>query len=240
MRWARFAVAGLAAAASCFGGPQPANAFFPLDMVPGILGAPFRVNPYYRPHRHYPNAQHAPARPTPEPAVSGGTRDTVMAGRWEFSSELVTTPQDGGSMQSVRSSCISAASAVPVELAPQCKLDRVEHDGARVLWSMTCTNPQSTVRSDGSANYHGSTMEATLVSHLPGANGAPSDFTRRITGRYLGACTPPPALAATQPASSAPASAASDWVEPPALSRRGTVPSVPDASSADMGRGAGR
>jgi len=162
-----------------------------------------------------------------------------VAGRWEFSSQLVTTPQDGGGLQTVETSCISSTSEVPVELAPQCKLDSVQREGGRVAWSMTCGNPRNTVRSDGTADYHGSTMEATLVSHVPGANGALTDFTRRITGRYVGACTQSPTLATTQPAEGAAPRVSSTWVQPQALSG-GTAPSVPDTLPAGAGRGSGR
>ncbi len=56
---------------------------------------------------------------------------------------------------------------------------------------MTCTNAQGTVRSDGVAQYSADTMEATMVSHLPGGDGKVTDMTQHITGRYHGACTQP-------------------------------------------------
>jgi hypothetical protein len=108
-------------------------------------------------------------------------------------------------------------------LGPQCKLDGSRRDGAQVTWSMTCTNAQNAVHSDGVARYSGDTMEATLISHLPNAKGAATDLTQYITGRYLGACTrlaegpqtpiiPPRRENAA--ASSAPGSPPR-WLEPP-------------------------
>jgi hypothetical protein len=129
--------------------------------------------------------------------------------------------------------------ALPIELAPQCKLYCAQREGARLAWSMTCRTPQNTVRSDGMADYHGSTMDGTMVSHLLGANGSRTDLAQRITGRYLGPCTQPPTITASQPAPSVSPSGSSTSARPPASSG-GATPSVPGPLSGDATPGAGR
>jgi len=124
-------------------------------------------------------------------------------------------------------SCIQSDRPVPFQFdRAQCKLDSRDRQGPRISWSMTCTNSQGEVRSDGMAQYHGDTMEGTLINHFPGANGKVTDLTQRITGRYLGACpqvaqaapTPQRPNAAPEPAATPPSGSSAQWVEPPAAS----------------------
>ncbi|HKS87834.1 MAG TPA: DUF3617 family protein [Stellaceae bacterium] len=116
----------------------------------------------------------------------------IKTGRWQFTTRLQSgSAQAGGATGGVGAtytSCVKSDNAVPAELGPQCKLDHKEHRGERFTWSMTCSNPQSKVRSDGVAQYHGDTMEATMVSRLPGAGGKETHMTQHITGRYVGPC----------------------------------------------------
>lgn len=185
-------------------------------------------------------------------ACIGGSAqaDAVKPGRWEFTAQLQpsaapptaaaqlppgTQPQSRGRMETTYTGCIGSDRPVPAELGPQCKLDRMERKSATVTWSMTCTNTQGSVRSDGFAQYRGDRMEATLVNHLPGANGAVSDLPQHITGRYLGPClqsldspmTPSRPLAPPP----APSGSAADLVEPPAAAQ-GAVPSAAPAGNA--------
>ena len=129
----------------------------------------------------------------------------VKPGRWEFIAELqppagpqssaltaspqTETPQSGGGIKTSYFGCITSDRAVPAEFGPQCRLDSTERNGPAITWSMTCTNGQGAVRSDGVAQYSGDTMEATMISHLPGGDGKVTDLTQHISGRYVGRCT---------------------------------------------------
>jgi hypothetical protein len=133
-------------------------------------------------------------------AAQAGAADAITPGRWEFTAQLQAaapaaggqTPAAakarGGGAKATYTSCIAADRAVPTELGPQCKIDSSKRHGGRLTWSMTCTNPQNSVHSDGEAQYHGDAMEATMTSHLPGADGTTTDMSQHITGRYLGPC----------------------------------------------------
>lgn len=163
--------------------------------------------------------------------------DAIRAGRWQFAAQLQSTALPastaGGGMKATYTNCIDIDKPVPAALGPGCTLDRIERDGARVTWSMTCTNRQNAVHSDGAAQYRGDRMEGTLISHLPRARAEGSsspakadaktdpkaDIVQRITGRYLGACPgvaanlpiipPKPSEAVARPGTTAPAEAGS-------------------------------
>jgi hypothetical protein len=129
----------------------------------------------------------------------------IKPGRWEFTARLetpTTRPASmagsvsaaqpaGGGMQTTYTTCIQADNAVPADLGPQCRLERHDRRGSRISWSMSCSN--TGVRSDGRAQYRGDTMQAAVVSHIPGASGRVTDMTQHLTGRYLGPCLPPTA-----------------------------------------------
>ena len=154
-------------------------------------------------YRHYGYLRHGHGRRAPEAEQAAG--GAVKPGRWQFTAELqtpsapkppdgaqsprATLPQSGGGINTSYYGCITSEKAVPAEFGPQCKLDSTERTGPAITWSMTCTNPQGAVRSDGVAQYSGDTMEATMISHLPGADGKATDMTQHITGRYVGPCT---------------------------------------------------
>jgi hypothetical protein len=207
----RVLFAALLLAEMCLG--APAQAFWPLDAVTGILSAPFGAPQYsyhrYHGYRRYGHFQHAPSevarRASPESAAvsEAGGAEAFRPGRWELSAELAasspgTASAGKGGLTTTRTLCINATNVVPVELGPQCRLDNTRRDGPSITWSMSCSNARDTVRSDGTAQYHGETMEATVVSHLPGANGTVREIPQRITGRYLGPC-----LRSTQAAAAA-------------------------------------
>jgi hypothetical protein len=195
------------------------------------LLSPVRHNSRHRRHRNPSPAERTAA--TREPAAPGA----IKPGLWEFAAQLQTSaasphqagsqspqreqPRIGGASKTIYTGCIAANKAAPAPSNPQCTLDDVQRNGPRITWSMTCTNPQNSVRSDGVAHYRGDTMEGTVISHLPSAGGAVSDVTQRITGRYLGPCTE--AADGSPPAGSnapmnPPSGGSAQWVEPPAAS----------------------
>ena len=138
-------------------------------------------------------------------AINAGAAETIKPGRWEFTSQMqmpggaqlppgTSMPpgvqgRPGGGMSATHTSCIAADKAVPTDPRPECRVERMQRQGATITWSSSCTTGQGTVRSDGVANYRGNSMEATLTTHVPGQGGAVMDTRQRITGRYLGPCT---------------------------------------------------
>lgn len=133
-----------------------------------------------------------PLQPAASPA--GGPAAAIKTGRWQFTAQLQTgaAPQPGG-LKTTYTACIASDNAVPAEFGSRCTLDKKEQHNADVSWSMTC--PDTKVHSDGVAQYRGDTMQGTLISHLPGANGG-GEMRQHITGRYLGPC---PAAAENRP-----------------------------------------
>ena len=175
--------------------------------------------------------------------------EPIKAGRWQFTSQLQAAgPPAGkpsprgaaataGGAKTTYTSCIAADSPVPAELGPQCRLDYRERHGEWFTWSMVCTNSQSSVHSDGEAQYRGESMEATMTSHLPAADGKTNDMTQYITGRYLGPCVQATAMPMTPSHPTAPPPAAARPSEPQAKPADGAPaaarPSEPQAKPAD-------
>jgi hypothetical protein len=256
MNRALIGVAALALASVCIGGPaQAVPAGPPRAAIAAAQSAPLVPADYYHRNRYRHGAD-----PAPVAADSAG----VKPGQWEFTTRLeafatpppgtqspqpqspqpqsptpsppATQPQSGGDATYL--SCIQSDRAVPVEFGAQCKLDSRERQGPRVTWSMICTNPQGAVRSDGVAQYHGDTMDATLINHFPAANGTVTDLTQRITGRYLRPCPQGAAGPVIPPRPNAPPNASSgsssQWVDPPAASGSAAPSAAPpqDAASA--------
>jgi len=129
-------------------------------------------------------------------------------------------------MQTTYTTCIESDNAVPADLGPQCSLQRQERRGSQISWSMSCAN--TGVRSEGLAQYRGDTMQATVVSHIPGAAGRVTDMTQHLTGRYLGSCLPA-ATALPPVGGSAPSNAAGSSQPPAAMPA--TPPTTPSAAS---------
>lgn len=195
----------------------------------------------------------------------------VKPGQWEFAVQLQNSappqlpagPQSplaapiraGGASKTTYRSCIVSERAVPTAFASECALNTVQRDGPQISWSMTCTNPRNSVRSDGVAHYRGETMEATVISHLPGADGTASDVTQHITGRYLGPCTQvaegstlPAAANTSRPdaprsdarradasRADAPPGQTAQWLEPPAAAGSAKPPAAAAERSAAAG-----
>ena len=129
------------------------------------------------------------------------TGDGIMAGKWEFTTEMrmpagMQPPpggqmRPGGSTMMTRTACITPANPVPAaaEGNVQCRIDRQQRNGGTVSWSMTCSPPQGApVQTDGVAHYTGNAMEGTFTTHLRAPNGQAIDNPGRITGRYQGPC----------------------------------------------------
>ncbi len=256
MKWAVIAVPALVVAAVAFSGPAEALPAGPhreaLAAAPSPSLLPVRYDRYwhYRRTRYSGEAANADA-------------GAIKPGEWQFSAQLQTqapaqpsgtqllpgaappagTAPPGGAIKTTFTSCIAADKAVPSAFGSGCTLGSAQRNGARITWSMTCTNRQNAVRSDGVAQYRGDTMDGTMISHLPvgpGAAGAPgakggsdarvTDLTQHITGRYLGPCrslaqaepaqtpgTPQtPIIPPRDSASGTSASGNPQWVEPPA------------------------
>ncbi|MBV9016745.1 MAG: DUF3617 family protein [Alphaproteobacteria bacterium] len=229
MRWAPIAIAVLIVGGSGLARQAHAlPAMPPRDTTlagPPIALLPVRYRRHYfhrrfrRPHlAHY--SRHMPAA------------DEIKPGEWQFTSELQapapmagpqsSTPRSAepqppadNSAKTTHKACIASNSAVPAGLDPRCKLDGAQRQGPRVTWSMNCANTR--VRSDGVAQYHGDTMDGTMVSHVPSAEGAAMDLTQHITGRFVGPCT----QSAENPAASPPDLAGSSLAgegQPPVVS----------------------
>jgi hypothetical protein len=141
---------------------------------------PWLLRARYRRHRHY--RRHDEQSVAATDADGRATDDsTIKPGQWEFAAQLeaaaLAAPGSsaalgaasfgGGATKSTYAICVAADNAVPSAFVAGCELDAVHRDGGRITWSMTCTNPQNAVRSDGVAQYQGDTMTATMVSHLP-------------------------------------------------------------------------
>src|SRR6266851_9355712 len=198
MNWALIGVPALALAGTCIGGAaQALPGGPPRAAIAAAQSAPLLPAAH---HRHYP-------RHAGDPTLSADSSG-VKPGQWEFTTRLdasatprppsgaqspqsqppqSTPPQSGGGATYL--SCVQSDRPVPFQFdGAQCKLDSRERQGARITWSMICSNPQGAVRSDGVAQYRGDTMDGTLINHFPAANGTVTDLTQRITGRYLGPC----------------------------------------------------
>jgi len=175
----------------------------------------------------------------------GRGRGGIRTGRWEFSARLQTpasasspasadaVPAPPGGMQTTYTTCIERDNAVPADLGPQCSLERQDRRGSQISWSMSCAN--TGVRSEGLAQYRGDTMQATVVSHIPGAAGRVTDMTQHLTGRYLGSCLP--ATAALPPAAaSAPSNAAGSSQPPAVMPATSPEPATPPATPSAVSR----
>ena len=232
MRWAPIAIAILIVGGSGLTRPAHASPAMPprdtMILEPSMALLPVRYHRHYF-HRHYFHRPRLAHYSRHMPAADG-----IKPGEWQFTSELqapapVAGPQSSAppspqpqpqppannSAQTTYMACIASNSAVPAGLDPRCKLDGAQQQGSRVTWSMSCANTR--VRSDGVAQYHGDTMDGTMVSHVPGAKGAAMDLTQHITGHYSGPCT----QSAQNPAASPPNLAGGnlgDTGQPPAVS----------------------
>ena len=185
---------------------------------------PLGAAQHHQPQGKAGDAQQAEAR---EGGVAADA--PIKAGQWQFTSQLqgsAAPAAAGNGMPTTYLSCIRADNALPAEIAPQCKLDRVEHRGPDVTWAMSCAT--TGVKIDGTAHYQGDTMDGTMISHLPGKSGKISDITQRITGRYVGPC---PRSAEGSPSQSPETGGAGPKPHPEASSKAETIEPEPAASA---------
>lgn len=70
----------------------------------------------------------------------------------------------------------------------QCKVERLKQEGATVSWASTCTMPEATVHSEGTAHYNGDRMEADFTTRTTHAGQSPIQVSQHVNGRYLGPC----------------------------------------------------
>ena len=239
MNWALIGVPALALAGIGIGGPAEALPTPTPRTAIAAAGSGLVLPVAHHRYRSHSRQAGDPASAATDPGTDSGG---VKLGQWEFTTRLeafaapqspqAPSPQATHALSGSSTtylSCIQSDRPVPFQFdGAQCKLDTRDRQGPRISWSMTCTNSQGAVRSDGVAQYHGDTMDGTLINHFPGANGKVTDLTQRITGRYLGACpqvaqgasAPPHPHAAPEtaanPAPNATTGSSAQWVEPPA------------------------
>jgi hypothetical protein len=134
---------------------------------------------------------------------------TIEPGEWEFSSTVPEATQLPPGMQSSpgvragpegttfsRTECIAADNPLPPmargRSAPgdgnSCAVDRTDVNGDTVSWSTTCTTPRITIHIEGTAHYHGETLDGVFVIRSKTPDGPPIERTQQLRGRYLGPC----------------------------------------------------
>jgi len=192
MKWARIGLPVLIfAGSSMIERAQALPAMPPQDTIlstqPELLQVRYRRHQY----RHWRLMRRAIHEPS---------NDSVKAGEWQFTAALQppsgaagtppttpqTAPQVQGGAKTTYQACIASDTAVLAGIDPRCKIDSSQRQGPRITWSMSCADTR--VHSEGVAQYHGDKMNGTMVSRVPGANGA-TDIRQSITGHYIGPCT---------------------------------------------------
>jgi hypothetical protein len=134
---------------------------------------------------------------------------TIKAGEWEFSATVPAAIQlspgtpgwpevrvgpEGTTF--LRTECITADNPLPPMArgtsAPgdgkSCAVDKTEVNGDTVSWSTTCTTPRVMLHIEGTAHYHGETLDGEFVVRSKTADGPPIEGTQQLRGRYLGPC----------------------------------------------------
>lgn len=134
--------------------------------------------------------------------------DQIRAGKWEFHVQVagVNIPKlppgvqlppgiqmGAGGVSVTRTSCITSNNPIPPDnrMAKtgdrdnQCKIAKMDRHGGSVSWIIDCQSPHGAMHSEGEAHYYGDSMEATFKSRTS-PNGAPTETSQHITGRYLG------------------------------------------------------
>ncbi len=179
-------------------------------------------------------------------AVQSASGNPVKPGRWEFTARLQppaarpsASGQSAGGQQEQSANglaatyamCVDARQAIPSELGPNCKVERLERSGGQISWSMVCANQESTVHSEGRAQYRGDVMAATLVNHLPGTDGRVTDITQHIAGRYVGPCPQSAHLPMPPAQPNTPTSGAGQTADSPVVAQ----PASPSAEAGTAG-----
>ena len=121
---------------------------------------------------------------------SAQAQGTIQAGLWQFTSEgglpASAPPGSQSQISSGFTNCIDPARSVPVDPKLSCQVNSMNNRGGAVTWSTTCTTPQGTFQSQGTAQYSADRMTGTLSTYVPMIGG---QVTQRISGRYLGPCS---------------------------------------------------
>ena len=139
--------------------------------------------------------------------------DTVRPGRWEYTvtTRMANLPQlppgvklppnvhlhiGRGGMTVTHTSCVRSSDPTAALARPhgpgarksRCSVDRLQRRGGTVSWATTCTMPEGTLHSEGTAHYTGERMEADFTSRTTRPGAPPIDASSHVEGRYLGPC----------------------------------------------------
>ena len=138
----------------------------------------------------------------------------IKPGKWEYTVTMqmpnmpqlpkdvqpppnVQMQQGTGGMSITHTSCLNSGDPTAELRRPQgpqgsaegqCKVERLQQTGATISWTTTCTMPEATVHSEGTAHYDGDRMEADFTTRTTHAGGPPMQVSQHVNGRYIGPC----------------------------------------------------
>lgn len=138
----------------------------------------------------------------------------IKPGKWEYTVTMqmpnmpqlppgvqlppnVQMPQGAGGMTVTHTSCMNSSDPTAELRRPrspqgsaegQCKLDRLQQSGGSISWASTCTMPEATVHSEGTAQYKGERMEASFTTRTTHGGGPPIQMSQHVNGRFVGPC----------------------------------------------------
>jgi hypothetical protein len=146
-------------------------------------------------------------------AASAEAADAIKAGKWEYTvtSQMPNMPQlppgvklppnvqiqgGPGGMTATHVSCVTPSDPIaelrrphgPSAAQSQCRIEKMERSGGMVSWASSCTSPDATVRSEGTAHYAGDRMEANFATRTTPTHGSPMAMSNHVVGHYLGPC----------------------------------------------------
>ena len=140
--------------------------------------------------------------------------DAVRPGKWEYTvtTQMPNMPQipqlppgvklppnvqaGAGGMTATHTSCLTSGDPAaeltrprgPRAAESRCQLEQMNRGGGTLSWVTSCTTPDGTSRSEGSARYTADRMEATTNTRTTHQGGQPMEVTNRVSGRYVGPC----------------------------------------------------
>jgi len=142
--------------------------------------------------------------------------DMMRPGKWEYTvtTQMPNMPQmpqlppgvrlppnvqmhaGGGGMTATHTKCVTSTDPAAELSKPQgpgaaesrCNVEKMNRSSGTVSWFATCTTPDGTSRSEGTARYSADRMEADTKTRTTHGNGPPMEVTNHVTGRYLGPC----------------------------------------------------
>jgi Protein of unknown function (DUF3617) len=147
-------------------------------------------------------------------AQAADAQTAIKPGKWEYTVTMqmpkmpqlppgvqlppnVQMQQGPGGMSITHTSCMKDSDPTAELRRPrgpqgsaegQCKVERLQRNGATISWASTCTTPQATVHTEGSAHYNGDRMEANFTTRTTHASGSPIQVSQHVNGRYVGPC----------------------------------------------------